>query len=366
MYFHNVTVRDLARVVGSREYKHLMARLAAAPKVKPSSDFAEQRWYHGDSELGIAINTVRRLLFGEPAYETPPETTQDLSALRHVLYDLKVATEAQLVIVLDKVVVTYPEFGTLHVQDTGHAISDAGLESWLHVPSDPFTLSYITTSKAVFAGHGLAPPEHFDLQPRYYMNPSQPRAYYISEEALFEYGLDSFNEVYLEEPPEETVYMVSLTSHALYTSLSSYQRPFGYPREYEYYTFDQSAGFENIGSFRDEAVYWTYVSGKLVPHNVENHITRVFVVGGAAGHPGFHEALRSALKDTSVSAEALASAWSTKCRDALYVAARGAALYARWRQENFLACDEPSDCEPNREIKRARLIEVEALGRDEL
>ncbi|CAK1358762.1 uncharacterized protein RHO25_002187 [Cercospora beticola] len=312
--FYNGPTKDLVKVEAAQEYKDLIVRLSASPSSRPSYIDSLKRWW----------NKQR----GRPS-------TTDVGIISDLILQLKNATEVELGINLDKIVLSHLRFPALRAEDIGDAVEYAGLQSWLHTSDngewDPNQLS---PNRAALAAHGV--------------NLCQE---YGSWQVCIEPISANVSDV--------TVYYASLTRSALYTSLDTYLQPFEVHREREPYSFfDSKLGLDNMPQFPSEDAYWDSMRDKLVPPRNSVYgrpITHVIVGGEAAMMPGFRNALREALVNASVSQSAVDAIINTdeSCPFPLHAAARGAALLARWRQEARLHCFEMlGDCNEQRARER--------------
>ncbi|GIZ38828.1 hypothetical protein CKM354_000222900 [Cercospora kikuchii] len=319
--------RDLVKVEAAQEYKDLIVRLSSRPPARPSYIGSLKRWWN------------KRC--GRPS-------TPDVGIISDLIAQLKNATEAELGISLDKIVLSHLRFPALTAEDIGDAIEYAGLQSWLHTRNngewDPNQLS---ENRAALAAHGINLCQEYG-------------SWQVCVEGI------SANVSTL------TVYYASLTRSALYTSLDTYLQPFEFIPEHEPHFFDSALGLDNMPQFASEDAYWNSVRDKLVPprNNVYNRpITHVIVGGEAAMMPEFRNALQEALlnasSSSSVSQSGAVDAATSNNNNAdessssspspLYAAARGAALLARWRQEARMHCFEMlGECNERRRREREK------------
>lgn len=255
-------------------------------------------------------------------------STPDVGILSNLVKQLKEETEAQLAPVkFDRVVVTHPLFPGLTYEDIGDALEFAGVGSWLHERDIPLELpKVISETRATFGANGYNLCKHY----RDYL---------------------ACNDENLEDMPLETVYFVSLSHAALYTTLYPVLAPFGYQTWYESYAIHPEFGADKMGNYSSEAEYWQGLEQKLVPGDSDYPISVVLVAGESIEAPKAREALRKALENIPTRGSKLEPSLATYVQP-IYAAARGAALYARWRQETPYGCAEVRACERQRERER--------------
>ncbi|KAK1765028.1 hypothetical protein QBC33DRAFT_517234 [Phialemonium atrogriseum] len=204
-------------------------------------------------------------------------------------------------------------------EDLNDAIEHAGLDSWLTLPM-PYP-QRLVESRAAFAGSGYGLCQNYkDL--------------YRCEE---EY----------ESMAWETVYFVFFSRHALYASLDTFQAAFGLDPLSEPHVLDFESGFSNLPTFASPSAFWSHVRDQLMilPSKSPRRITKLLLGGENATDPDFIATLRDALG-------APASLSDDGIPDPTFAAARGAALYARWRQEAPWDCVEDDECDTKRERER--------------
>lgn len=140
---------------------------------------------------------------------------------------------------------------------------------------------------------------------------------------------------------------------------------------------DFTAGLDSLESFPSTSAYWAHIQAQLraVPESAtgwgRRPITKLLLLGESASNPGFLTALKDALAHIAMlpmeanpyigAAQPDVSVDVAVAVDPLYAAARGAALYARWRQEVPWDCTEHEGCEDER--RRERTAERNARWR---
>ncbi|USW54907.1 hypothetical protein Slin15195_G082260 [Septoria linicola] len=313
--FYNGTIKDLVKVNASREYKDLMLRLSSAPKPQPSKFESSRRQMNKQSGLPSA---------------------EDVNIISDLILRLKNATEADLGLPLDTIVLAHMRFPGLTAEDIGDAVEYAGLHSWMHLPNEVWwDPDQSSENRAALAAHGVNLCQEVG-------------GWSLCMESMGWNGTE-----------EATAYFVSLTNSALYTSIDRYLQPFQYTPHHEWYSFDIGSGLESMASYDSEEAYWRTVSAKPKSPKVRTPITHVLIGGEAGNFAPLREALRDALENAPL-AEAyggVTSAFAGEPVSPLYAAARGAALLARWRQEAPMGCWEHSACKERRGRGRGAIVE---------
>lgn len=134
---------------------------------------------------------------------------------------------------------------------------------------------------------------------------------------------------------------------------------------------DQSTGLDHLATASSPEDFWNTVKQQIqfLPKNDNRqfHITKVLLAGESATNPTFLKTLGDALfevttpsteglytrmGDHMISNSTLDDVFAEKVVDPLFAAARGAALYARWRQEAPYECIEKKECSQKREEER--------------
>ena len=140
---------------------------------------------------------------------------------------------------------------------------------------------------------------------------------------------------------------LSFTRHALYASLDTFQAAFGLDPLSEPHVLDFRSGFSNLPTFASPSAFWSHVRDQLLilPSKSSRRITKLLLGGENATDLDFIAMLRDALG-------ASASLSDGGVPDPTFAVARGAALYARWRQEAPWDCVEDDECDTQRERER--------------
>lgn len=122
---------------------------------------------------------------------------------------------------------------------------------------------------------------------------------------------------------------------------------------------DKLAGSE----YPSEEAFWEYVRAQLVvlPRQKRSFPTKVILEGENATNPEFLRMLKDALREVRLQDPKLSGSEEVDLHslinggldvDPTFAAARGAALYALWRQEAPFGCVERDDCEEERQRER--------------
>ncbi|WPB02509.1 uncharacterized protein RHO25_007145 [Cercospora beticola] len=316
--YYGGAIADGAVVEAPQEYTSLMLQLSTAPE--------DQATY--SSRLQRRLNKFRGL-----------PSTLNVGIIGSMIRRVKQETEAKLKITLDQahIVVTHPLLPGLSHEDIGDAIEFAGLKSWLHKPNiDSIQPKVLIESRATFGANG------------YNLCSGYTNVHICQEENL-------------EDMTWETVYFVSLSRTVLYTTIVGLNAPFTTPWSREHSAVHPEVGTDMMGNYSSEADYWDALQQKLVPEERDTGypISLVLLAGDSIEIPEAREALMKALGDRLGPPY---TARTSKLRASLvayappvYAAARGAALYARWRQEVPYGCAEGLGCEWQREADRKRI-----------
>jgi hypothetical protein len=175
--------------------------------------------------------------------------------------------------------------------------------------------------------------------------------------------------------------LTSFTRRTLHTALVELTAPFGLSDTDLLQLFDFDAGLNSLPNYPSAQAFWAHVTSQLrkLPAEAATEpryrpITKVLLAGESVKEDGFLAALKDAMAEVSSSAlleatsngtgqanDALGSA-ADKMVDPTFAAARGAALYARWRQEAPWGCVEYQECDERRKKER----ESDHIIRDDL
>jgi hypothetical protein len=155
------------------------------------------------------------------------------------------------------------------------------------------------------------------------------------------------------------------TRQALYTTLDTFRSPFGFTSRSEAYLINFNSGLDSLPTYPSPLDFWKHVRSQLLslPRKSDRPITKVLLAGESVTDAKFLNILRDSLAEIAgPSARREASGdegWRVNMTfavdpdidmlaDPVFAAARGAALYARWRQEAPYDCVEHERCEAER------------------
>ncbi|KAF5593124.1 chitinase [Fusarium pseudoanthophilum] len=314
VHFYNGTVKNLAAIAANPEYAALMKRLANSPPPSPPS-----RW-----------EKVRRSFnkkIGRPA-------TPDVGIISTMLVSLRDVTSGAVASPLDRVAVSHSRIQGLAELDLWDALEYARIRPWvaaglprprvvLPLPSAGGYPSRLLESYAVFAGHGKGLCKHY-------------KNFWQCEE---EQG----------NVPLETTLVVGITPTDLRGDIIRTWSAFTdlQPRRGDRTFVDLELG---LATSEDKPDFWARVTERLqgfcgtVPQGFR--LDTILLTGENATHPAFLQALRSALvgngylQRESDSREKPLIHEGVAVIDPVFASARGAAQYARWRQEVPIGCEE--------------------------
>lgn len=262
-----------------------------------------------------------------------------------MLVSLRDATSVAVTSPLDRVAVSHPRIQGLAEVDLWDALEYARLRPWVaaNLPRPKVVLplppaggypSQLLESYAVFAAHGKGLCKHYK------------NFWRCAEEQ--------------DNAPLETTLVVGITPTDLRGEIIRTWSAFTLlqPRKGDRIFVDLELGLATLG---DRSDFWDRVTERLqgfcgtVPEGF--HLDTVLLTGENATHPTFLQALRSALlgsgytqrKADSDQKEMFAHEMERNAAiDPIFASARGAAQYARWRQEAPIGCEEQDRCEEER------------------
>ncbi|KAH6993344.1 hypothetical protein EDB82DRAFT_171215 [Fusarium venenatum] len=328
VHFYNGTVKNIAYIPANPEYAALMNRLANSPLPPPLS-----RW----QKLRRSFN--KRI--GKPA-------TPDVGVLATILDSLRDATAIEITNSLDRVAVAHPRVQGLAEHDLWDALEYVRVRSWVatDLPRPKVTLPLPTAggyptqlleSYTIFGAHGKGFCKNY-------------KNFWQCEEEG-------------DNTPQETTLVVGITPTDLRGDII---RPFSaftflQPRSGDRTFVDVGLG---LAASDDKPDFWTRVAERLqgfcgtVPEGFR--LDTILLTGENATHPAFLQALRSALVGNGYpqienEVELVFVHKGMAVVDPVFVSARGAAHYARWRQEAPIGCQEQDRCEE----ERRQLMNVE-------
>lgn len=146
--------------------------------------------------------------------------------------------------------------------------------------------------------------------------------------------------------------------------------------------YSNSSGLASLHVAPSPDIFWKQIQRDLtkLPPEFDRAITKVVLTGDESiTNPQFQATLRDALheivnsshlptndqSEIDIAALVQGVTNSERLPDPIYAAARGAALYARWRHESLFYCYEEDICDAQRHRERNGLSE-ESLHRMEL
>ncbi|CAI7594266.1 unnamed protein product [Penicillium palitans] len=335
--YYNGTVVEVAKIRGNPQYLELMARLATSkPVLQSTRNVMHQLPTCLVEYLFPSVSSPWRdwwrwlnMKLGRPIQADGVEIISDL------LRELKVATEKAISQPLDRVAVTEPGFQALSPAMVNAALRFLGLRTWLR--DSVYYPSRLVEGDAVYAanGYGLC----------------------INYQDRFQCADEFANS------PAPTVFVVSYNHNLLYTSIMDYttSKAFPYVSSLEAQLVDYELGLDNLPeNDQDQTVFWDRLRSQLqtLPRESEYTITHILVAGENVTHPRFLASLRESMSELSLGP---ATAKIQLAIDPTFAAARGAALYARRRQEVPSDCYEKSECEEMRSRERLHTSTREEL-----
>jgi hypothetical protein len=339
VHYYNGTVVEVAKIQGSPEYLELMARLATSkPSPQPTLNFMR--------EIPIPSRLLEYLF---PSRSSPwrdwwrwlnmkmsrPIKADDVEIISDLLQELKIATEKTIFQPLDRVAVTEPGFQSLDAETTNAALRILGLRTW--VRDSVYYASRLVEGDAVYAANG------------YGLCTNYEHRFQCSDE--------------FEDSSVPTVFVVSYNHNLLYTSIMDLTSGEAFPHSssLEAQLVDYELGLDSLlENDRGRTVLLDRLRSQLqiLPRESKYTVTHIFLAGESVTHPRFLATLRDSMSELSLDS---ATAKIQLAIDPTFAAARGAALYARRRQEVPSECYERGECEEMRMHERLRTSTREEL-----
>lgn len=263
--------------------------------------------------------------------------TPEVAAIAGMLTPLRDAAVATLGFTLDKVVISYPVFPGLPRHDIDDALDFVGLRSWLSEKQAGAGLypTLLTEAHAVYAAYG--------------------KGLCQNHKNLF----DCWEEE--ENMPSEQLLVLGFTGKDLHGEVTRLQSPFDWRQQLSGKFLDLKAGLDSMRDFESPEVFWERVENSLVKflQRVPRLPTGIMLVGENATMPEFRAAVANALRrgnPTRKAGDNLDPAFQStdSTVSPLYASSRGAALYARWRQEEPMGCWEWDECMAERQKERSQ------------
>ena len=142
----------------------------------------------------------------------------------------------------------------------------------------------------------------------------------------------------------------------MYTSLDTYHAPFQSFDGEESHLVDFETGWDRLTKAPSQAQFWSQVKEQLqaLPLADQRTITKVLLAGESVIDPNFLDTLKEALQEVTggVNLTFHREQCTHVVTNQVFAAARGAALYARWRQEAPYECVEKDECYEKRRRER--------------
>ncbi|KAJ5219689.1 hypothetical protein N7468_008893 [Penicillium chermesinum] len=350
VHYYNGTVVEVGKVAGNSHYLKLMEDLAKpSQSLHQTTSFSETLLLHLEELLPVSnVLPSWKDLWRWLKERLGWEVNAEVQILRDLINDLKQATEKATSQSLDRVAVTAPDMPSLRSETITSALKELNLRTW--VGDSPSYTNKLVEADTVYAanGYGLC---------RNYQD-------------LFECS-DEF-----EDSSTPRVYLVSFSRHLLYTSII---RPTN-GEALATYTSDRTQVFDfDIGLDRIEQAepsdhsLWDQLRRDLLvlPREAAGPITHVLLAGESATDARFLAILRDSLAGVLLtpSSDHQITIGHSKSQinretiiDPTFAAARGAALYARRRQEVQSECTESAKCEKERAKERSHRHETNTLA----
>ncbi|KAM0550761.1 hypothetical protein ACHAPJ_008826 [Fusarium lateritium] len=269
-----------------------------------------------------------------------------------MLVSLREVTASALNVTLSRVAISHPPIPGLAAYDLSDALEYASLQPWVAPDAElpwpevpwPFLsagkyIEELTDAHAVMGAHGIGLCENY--------------------KNLFECQKEQ------QFFPVEKVMVVGLTKVDLRAEVIGERAPFdAFENSVIERLVDLEAGLNACGTFDLDKVYWDHVGGRL--RNLLDKLpakftlTRVMLVGENSTHPAFLDTLRDALESSGYGHDLMliAKGEAHDAIDPTFSSARGAAQYARWRQEAPIGCLEPTECRDEGRVGHEKKIEL--------
>lgn len=328
-------MKNIAIIPATPDYIALMERLVKSPRPPPLTEW--QKWRR-------SINKK----LGRPA-------TPDVGILAGMFISLRDATSVRVGTAIDRVAVSHPPIPGLSIYDIHDALEYANLRPWLTFdlprarPVRPGTSegTYpwdLTEGHAVFAAHkeGLC---------KSYKDPLEC----LREE---------------EQMKRYTVMVTGLTPGDFRYEVVNLRTPFAYYQDHK--VLDWAAflglGLDAMDAFKSPDAYWKVIQDQLIAQLRASEIDMIMLTGENATHPDFRQAIRKAVEGIRHNlwvtkygvgyGHRFRAVWLVDSEgdqvNPAFAAARGAAQYARWRQEAPVGCREFQSCDEERARERDR------------
>lgn len=353
MHFSNGTVIDVIQIEGNSEYIELMTRLAKGGEpILIDKGILEKIClkilafldYFG---LHFPAWSGWRWLNDKPEYTVK----DDINILSEMISTLGLAAEERIHHSLDtsRIAITIPDIKTLTPKIINKALRKAGPQS----PTDDcfWYPNRLIEADTVYAANGYGLCENYhDL-------------WQCEDEFNFDFEFGRS----VAPPASPILLFVSFTRHSLYISITIPNRgqALSWPTEDEKNVFDFDLGLDRIlevDSDHQNAL-WTSLRERIGSLARDKfRITHLLLAGESATNPAFLDNLRDALAGLEgiyigpMRAEVPLDSMeyvAERGMNLTFAAARGAALYARRRQEVQCDCSEIEECTILQEKERS-------------
>lgn len=341
VHYTNGTVVDVIQIHGKPEYLELMTRLAkeGKPNLIGSQGTIQKVYFKVfsllDSILGFPFSGRAGWRWLNEKLQRPVEM-DDITVLGEMLWDLKLATEMIIQQDLERIAVTSPDIQTLSPAMINTALQELDLQTW--TGDCPWYPGRLIEADTVYAagGSGLCKDYH-DL-------------WGCSDE--------------FESSGSPIILFVSFTRHALYTSITipiNGEALLRFAND-EIKSIDFELGLDRILEADEQDLLWARLRAQIKGFALSSgfRISDILLAGESATNPLFLANLKEALSELlDFYIEPRIAPWvfmgsthEQKDIELTFAAARGAALYARRRQEVQCDCSESKECESPRQRER--------------
>ncbi|KAJ5223223.1 hypothetical protein N7468_007765 [Penicillium chermesinum] len=331
-HYYNGTVVEVAQIQGKPEYLELMKRLANGaehPLYRPAK-LRPKGYVQNPGFLSYPFTSLFEWLYMKrnPSRHEEVDEAHELQILIEMLGDLKHDTERKLHHSLDRVAVTSPDLHALSPGLVNFALQQTDLRTW--VGDSKFYPDHLVEADAVYANNGFGLCENYhDLW---------------ECEDEFDYTDTS------------AVLFVSFSRQSLYASIIEPihgQALARFTRD-ENNVLDFEVGLDRLLQAEPSELLWARLRSQLtgLSRPWRSTITHLILAGENATYPRFVAELKDAFVGLPQLATGIMPVKDDAKGDLTFAAARGAALYARRRQEVQSDCSEPPTCELSRRTER--------------
>jgi hypothetical protein len=266
-----------------------------------------------------------------------PVEVDDIKIVSEMLWNLKLITEKHIRQDLNRVAITSPDIQTFSPEMINTALQELDLQTW--AGDCPWYPKRLIEADAVYAASG------YGLYKRYH------DLWQCTDE--FEWN------------SSPTILFVSFTRHLLYISITIPNRGEAFVRfaNDEIQTLDFELGLDSILEADNPDLAWARLRERITSFflSSEFRITDFSLAGEGTENPIFLANLKDALAGLSkLHTEPIIAPFGLmgfnhgkEAMNLTFAAARGAASYARRRQEVQCDCSELEDCESSRQKERS-------------